>query len=153
MSNSNYNFRTALREVKETKESQLSIKVDQFLRNVINEINNKSVDICKEMLDEILFLQYDYGNSSYYSGRTIKVYIRKLNLNDKNYNIQTDDKSDLDSYLYITEYSCDTVEEASTLLKAIRSKLESEDFEIEPYNGEHNGKDGQSFILYDCDYS
>ena len=35
MSNSKFNFRTALNEVKETKQSQNSIKVDTFLRKVI----------------------------------------------------------------------------------------------------------------------
>lgn len=149
MINSNFNFRTALNEIKETKQSQNSIKVDVFLRKVITEISNKNVEISKEMLDEILFLHY--YNSYYIDGRSccmgeaVMIYIRKFNeSNDK-----TENDLDLNSYLKIMDYAFSSVDEASIILKMAQEKLKGEDFDIKPYAGKHAYKNGHSFVLRD----
>ena len=149
MINSNYNFRTALNEIKETKQSQNSIKVDAFLRKVITEINDKDVEISKEMLDEILFLhyygRYYFNGISHGSGEVVMIYIRKLNnSNDKTANVIT-----LNSYLKIMEYAFSSADEASVILKMAQEKLKAEDFDIKPYTGQDALKNGQSFILSD----
>ena len=148
MINSNYNFRTALKEIKETKQSQNSIKVDTFLRKVITEISNKNVEISKEMLDEILFLQYYheyYINGVLSRGESVMIYIRKFDYCKK----EIDYDSDLDSYLLIAEYNFSSVDEASIILKMTQEKLKAEDFDIKPYTGERAMENGQSFILSD----
>lgn len=150
MSNSKFNFRTALNEVKETKQSQNSIKVDTFLRKVIAEIDGKDVEISKEMLDEILFVQYSsgyyYNGTNHECGAVVMIYIRKLN----NPNDKTEDVLNLNLYLKIMEYAFSSREEASIVLKMAQEKLKAEGFDIKRCNARGALANGQSFILRDC---
>ena len=149
MSNSNYNFRTALNEIKETKQSQNEIKVNNFLRKVITEISDKDVEISKEMLDEILFVQYStgyyYNGTNHECGAMVMIYIRKLN----NPNDKIEDVLNLNSYLKIMEHAFSSREEASIVLKMAQEKLKAEGFDIKLYNARGALTNGQSFILRD----
>ena len=135
MSNSNYSFRAAFKEVKGKKRYQRETEVDDFLKSIISEIDNDSNDeIYEGMLNEILFLQTEEDECE------IEVYLK---------NPFPGDEDEEFPYIYLTNKVCDDFCEACNMLELLSTKLKAEDFFIKPYNGENALENGKSFILTD----
>lgn len=134
MINSNYNFRTAFNQVKEAKKYQRETEVDQFLKEVITEINeDDNDDIYENMLDEILFIQTVSSD--------VEAYIK--------IQFPYDDEDKEFPYQYLCDKSFSNFSEACNFLDLLAKKLEDEGFSVKPYKGENAIEDGKSFTIVD----
>ena len=121
---SNYNFREALKEVKEAKKEEISLEVDKVLRTIVQCISQTSNLFSDEMLNEIYFEQQGYK---------IIIFLKDMN------------SSSIFPYYRFTEYSCKNSDDALALLEEIKAKLKKEEFIIKIH--EERSKAAKGFIL------
>ena len=113
MSESNYNFRNALKEIKAIKKAELSIEVDKALRKIMLKNAESQELFAEESLNQILFV---------HDGNDVDAYIKKITINE-----------DEIHFIRVATYSTNCLDDAANLMKAIRSKLILEEFVVESY--------------------
>ena len=120
----NFNFKKALEEIKNVKSYQESLdyEAEEFLRLLIEEINEMSILEIKHIDDLYFSMTFKETGHSYGCGSSGNwgIEVKCESYDDENY------KHDIWPKLNTTDY-----EKISSLLQKIKSKLEAEGFKCE----------------------